>query len=80
MFITITAGPVCSPNAQAIIKAGIKQPTEITAEAIRVPLKLLVIRIADRGGKITNPEISIAPISRIPTTMVKAVSRAKISS
>jgi hypothetical protein len=34
------------------------------------------MRIADSGGKIINPDINMAPIMRIPTTIIRAVIRA----
>ena len=45
--------------------------------AITTPRKLLRMRMAVRAGKMTRLEISMAPMSRIPTTMVSAVSTDK---
>ena len=43
-------------------------------EQITTPRKLFSTRMALRAGKITRLEISIAPIIRMPSTMVRAVS------
>ena len=50
-----------------------KQTTEVTAEQRITPRKLLNSRMAVRAGKMMREEISIAPIIRIPNTMVRAV-------
>ena len=50
--------------------------TEITAEQIVTLLKLLNTRIEHSAGKMIRLDISILPISRIPITIVTAVSRA----
>ena len=50
--------------------------TETTAEQIVTDLKLLKILIEHSAGKMIRLEISILPISRIPITIVTAVSRA----
>ena len=42
-------------------------------EQITTPRKLLKRRMAVRAGKITREEISMAPIIRMPSTMVSAV-------
>ena len=41
---------------------------------ITTPRKLFSTRMALRAGKITRLEISMAPIIRMPSTMVRAVS------
>ncbi len=50
--------------------------TEMTAEQIVTDRKLLKIRIEQSAGKMIRLEISILPISRIPITIVTAVSSA----
>ncbi len=50
--------------------------TEIIPEQIVTDLKLLKTRIEQSAGKIIRLEISILPISRIPITIVIAVSKA----
>ena len=50
-----------------------KHTTEVTAAQRITPRKLLNSRMAVRAGKITSEEMSIAPIIRIPSTMVRAV-------
>ena len=54
-----------------------KQTTELTAEKITTVLKRLHSRMAVRAGKIINAEISMAPIIRMPKTMVMAVRMAR---
>ena len=53
-----------------------KHTTERMAAQMVTFLKLLKIRIAEREGNTTKLEIIIAPISRIPTTIVSAVKMA----
>ena len=53
-----------------------KQTTETSAEEMTTPLKLRQTRMEVSAGKIIRLEINIAPIIRIPTTIVTAVSRA----
>lgn len=53
-----------------------KQQTDTTADVITTPLKLRQTRIAVSAGKMMRLEISIAPIMRIPTTIVTAVKNA----
>ena len=53
-----------------------KQVTERTAEKITTFLKLLKMRIALNAGKTMRLEIIMAPIRRIPTTIVSAVKTA----
>ena len=50
-----------------------EQITEKQAEQIVTDLKLLKIRMEVSDGKIIKLDIIIAPIRRIPTTIVKAV-------
>ncbi len=54
----------------------IKQIDEKTAEKITTDLKLLHIRIELSEGKIRRLDISNAPMSRMPITVVMAVKRA----
>ena len=51
-----------------------KPSTDSTPASTTTPRKLFLTRMADSAGKITRLEMSIAPIIRIPSTMVKAVS------
>ena len=53
-----------------------KHTTDIAAEHSTTARKLLHTRIADRAGKIIRLEMSSAPIIRIPSTTVTAVSTA----
>ena len=53
-----------------------KQTTEMRAAQSTTPLKLLHTRMAERAGKIIRLEIKRAPIIRIPSTTVTAVSTA----
>ena len=47
--------------------------TDVTAAQTTTPRKLRNSRMAVRAGKITREEISMAPIIRMPSTMVSAV-------
>ena len=49
------------------------QTTEIIAEVITTPLKLLISRIADSAGKTIRAEISNEPTRFIPRTMITDV-------
>lgn len=51
-----------------------KQATARMPARITTPRKLFLTRMAERAGKITRLEMSMAPIIRIPSTMVRAVS------
>ena len=53
-----------------------KHTTETIAETSTTPRKLRQTRMDVKAGKIIRLEMSIAPITRIPTTMVNAVSSA----
>ena len=53
-----------------------KQKTDKKAEQVTTERKLLKIRMLVSAGKITRLEMSRAPISRIPSTMVTAVNNA----
>ena len=55
-----------------------KHATDKTADEIVTLQKLLNTRIDVNTGKIIRLEIIIAPIKRIPTTIVNAVSSANI--
>ena len=68
-----TAAPVCSDQRHAAKNPTMKHTIEMTAESTTVSLKLFVIRIAVRGGKIMRAEIMIEPIIFIPTTIVMPV-------
>ena len=54
-----------------------KQLTEMTAAQITTRLKLLQTRMAERAGKMIRLEMSSAPIIRMPSTTVMAVSTAR---
>ena len=54
-----------------------KQMTEVTAAEVITPRKLLKSCMAVSAGKIIKEEISMAPIMRMPSTMVSAVSTAR---
>ena len=55
-----------------------KHPTDKTAELITTDLNFLKICIDVRAGKMIRLEISIAPIMRMPSTIVIAVKNAMI--
>ena len=65
--------PVGSEKRQDAHMPTKQQTTDITDAQTAVPRKLLVRRIALVAGKMISAEISIAPITRIPTTTVTAV-------
>ena len=49
------------------------QHTEIIAEHMTTPLKLLITLIADNAGKITSAEINNEPTKFIASTIITAV-------
>lgn len=65
--------PAGVDRANDIIIPTVKQTAERTAAKTTVLKKLLKIRIAESAGNIIRLEIIIAPISRIPITIVSAV-------
>ena len=70
---TTTVAPTGVEKAKEMVSPVQKQTTDVTA-AQRITLrKLLNSRMAVSAGKITREEISMAPIIRIPSTMVRAV-------
>ena len=60
-------------SVQEAMSPAQKQHTDVTAAHTTTPRKLLNSRMAVSAGKITREEISMAPIIRIPSTMVRAV-------
>ena len=70
--------PQGASKAYDIIIPTINVITDTTAELIVTERKLLNTRIEQSAGKIIRLEISILPISRIPITIVIAVSSAII--
>ena len=73
LMITIPA-PVGTFTKYEAVRPAVKQATEIAAEHIVTPRKLLQRRMDVREGKIIRLDISSAPIRRIPTTITTAVS------
>jgi hypothetical protein len=69
--------PVGMLQAKEISTPSIKQTTERIPEHITTDLKVLKSRIEVSAGKIIKLEMSIAPIIRIPITIITAVKRAK---
>jgi hypothetical protein len=68
--------PVGADQIKDVTKPIKKQTIDSTADDIVTLRKLLNTRIDVNTGKIIKLEIIIAPISRIPITIVKAVSTA----
>ena len=75
-FAITTVAPVGESSMNEAIMPIIKATTETIAEVMTTAPKLLQIRRAERAGNIIRLDISIAPIIRIPTTMVTAVKTA----
>jgi hypothetical protein len=72
-FIATTLAPVGVSKIYAPTKPIKKLSVDTTAEHITTPRKLRKKRIAVSDGNMRSDEIRIAPISRIPTTIVTAV-------
>ena len=68
-----TVAPVGESKAKDIRSPKIKDTAEVTAERTITAPKLLQTLREERAGKMIRLEISIAPIIRIPKTMVIAV-------
>ena len=68
-----TEAPTGVDSVQEAMSPAQKQHTDVTPAQTTTPRKLLNSRMAVSAGKITREEISMAPIIRIPTTMVRAV-------
>ena len=77
-FATTILAPVGADQTNEVIKPIKKHITDKTEDEIVTLKKLLNTRIDVNTGKIIRLEIIIAPIKRIPTTIVKAVSIANI--
>ena len=75
-FATTILAPVGADHIKEATSPIKKQITESIADEIVTLRKLLNTRIDVNTGKIIRLEIIIAPIKRIPTTIVKAVSNA----
>ena len=76
-FAATTVAPTGVEKTKEIVKPAQKHTTEVMAEQITTPRKLLNRRMAVRAGKMIREEISMAPIIRIPSTMVRAVRMAR---
>ena len=72
-FAITTVAPTGVEAAKETPRPVTKHSTELTAANSTTPRKDLKIRMAVRAGKITRDEISMAPIIRMPRTMVRAV-------
>ena len=77
MFIPTILAPVGVEKRKETTIPTNTQKTDIIADKIITPLKLLHTLMAVKAGKITRLEISNAPIILIPSTIVIAVSRAR---
>ena len=76
MFTHTMLAPQGVSAAYEIIIPAIKVTTAMTAEQIVTERKLLKTLIEHSAGKIIRLDISMLPISRIPITIVTAVSSA----
>ena len=76
MFATTTDAPAGVEKANDPTIPAKKQTTDTAAEVTTTPLKLRQTRIEVSAGKMMREEMSIAPMMRIPTTMVIAVKKA----
>ena len=68
-----TVAPTGVEKVKEMVSPTQKHTIEVAAAQRMTPRKLLNRRMAVRAGKITREEMSIAPIIRIPSTMVRAV-------
>ena len=71
---TTTEAPTGVLSRYEPVRPTQKPSTDSTPASTTTPRKLFHSRMAVSAGKITSEEISMAPIIRIPSTMVKAVS------
>ena len=71
--VTTTDAPTGRLSRYEPISPTQKHTTERQPAKITTPKKLFFSRMAVRAGKITRLEMSMAPMSRIPSTMVRAV-------
>lgn len=76
MFMQTILAPVGRLNKQEKIMPDRKQTTETIPEHTTTDPNLLHTRIEVSAGKITRLEISSAPISRIPRTIISALKTA----
>jgi len=74
MFTHTIQAPVGSPKKYERIIPATRFTTATTADEMTTLRKLLNTRMDVRGGNIIRAEISMAPISLMPSTMVTAVS------
>ena len=72
-FATTTDAPTGVDRVKEATRPAQKHATDVTAAHTTTPRKLLKRRMAVRAGKMTKEEMSIAPIIRMPSTMVSAV-------
>ena len=72
-FTATTLAPVGVSKTYAPTKPTIKLSVDTAAEHITTPRKLRKKRMAVSDGNMSSDEIRIAPIRRIPTTIVTAV-------
>ena len=75
MIITLAPGGVLNKTDKT--KPDIKHITDKSPDHIVTPLKLLERLIAESGGKIISPVISIVPIILMPKAITKAHKSAK---
>lgn len=75
-FAATTLAPAGVLNAYDTVSPAKKHTADTTADTTVTARKLLHTRIDVSAGKIIRLEMSSAPIIRIPTTTVTAVSRA----
>lgn len=75
-FTATTLAPAGVENSNDIKSPIKKQTAETIAEVMTTLRKLRQTRMEVRAGKMIKLEISMAPIIRMPTTMVTAVSNA----
>ena len=73
-FTSTTVAPTGVPHRYEPVRPAQKHTTLKPAAQSTTPLKLRRRPMAVRAGKITRLEMSMAPIRRIPRTMVSAVS------
>ena len=75
-FTTTTPAPAGTPFVKEIMMPMMKQTMETITPQIVTDLKLLQRRMDVRAGNTMRLEIRRAPIRRIPTTTMTAVSTA----
>lgn len=74
--MTTTLAPGEVPKIKEAVSPKKKQTNAKMADEIITLLKLMNTRMELNAGKIINEEMSMVPMTRIPRTMVIAVSRA----